>query len=242
MRQLLTHLPDTAGERLATPPELRHRMERVLRLPVGAQLLLADGRGRTLPCSWGPEWLEVVGPMTVHPARQPQVTLAAGLIKGERWDWLVEKAAELGADDLQPLACDHSVVRVESAKAADKTARWQAIAQEAFEQCGRPWLCRVAPPVPLATWLGSLSATAVLVCDERMPPLALWDAVRAAAEASQAPGRLAVIVGPEGGLSQAERELLDSLEVTRVCLSNSVLRAETAGLAALTIVSAALRR
>lgn len=241
MRQLLIDLPDPDAEG-ALPPRwpidraLRHRLERVLRLPMGAALVAANGRGLRVAVRWRGDEVELDGPVTLAPPAAVTWQLAAGLIKGERWDWLVEKASELGVDRLQPLACDHAVVRVEAHKGDDKRQRWQAIAQEAFEQCGRPRLCQVAAPLSLLQWLARLDAgDAVLVCDEALPPLGLAEAARAQLQA-RPPRRLHVVVGPEGGLSAQEWQALDRAGAQRVCLSRQVLRAETAGLAAAVIV------
>lgn len=240
MRQLLLDLPQPLPTVWGIDALLRHRLERVLRLPSDAQLLAADGQGRTVLVRWRGSELHVCGPVQLAPAPSFSLVLAAGLIKGERWDWLVEKAGELGVDELQPLSCDHCVVRVDPAKAADKTSRWQAIAQEAFEQCGRPWLCRVAKPRSLGDWLLTLGpADAVLACDERVPPQTLAAAVEAL-KAAATVARVAVVLGPEGGLSASEWQALDDCGAVRVQLSRQVLRAETAGLAA-AVIAAGIR-
>lgn len=237
MRQLLLNIPQPLPSLWPVEPQVRHRLERVLRLASGAELLAADGRGHSVPICWKGNEVHVHGPLRTAPPPAFSLVLAAGLIKGERWDWLVEKAGELGVDELQPLTCDHSVVRIDPGKLADKTARWQAIAQEAFEQCGRPWLCQVALPRSLASWLRTLGpADAVVACDEKVPPLTIAAAVQALTAAGGVT-RLAVVLGPEGGLSASEWQLLDGAGAVRVQLSGQVLRAETAGLAAAVIVA-----
>lgn len=242
MRQLLIDFPaPSADGRLPdTWPvsrELRQRLERVLRLPLGAPLLAADGQGQRVAVRWQGTAFELAGPIERVPPPQAPFVLAAGLIKGERWDWLIEKTSELGVDALQPLACDHAVVRIDAAKKADKRQRWQSIAQEAFEQCGRDRLCRVAEPLTLPAWLARLPPQdAVLVCDERLPPLSLAEAAHEALQASP-PRALHVVIGPEGGLSAEEWQALDRAGAQRVRLSRQVLRAETAGLAAAVIVA-----
>lgn len=237
MRQLLLDIPRPLPAAWAIDASLRHRLERVLRLSHDAELVAADGQGRSVPVRWRATELIVSGPQQLAPPPPFSLVVAAGLIKGERWDWLVEKAAELGVDELQPLACDHCVVRVDPAKASDKTARWQAIAQEAFEQCGRPWLCRVAQPRSLSAWLRTLGpGDTVLACDERLPPTTLAEALlKLAGERPLA--RVAVVLGPEGGLSAQEWQALDEYGAVRVQLSRQVLRSETAGLAAAVIVA-----
>ncbi|MBI5610853.1 MAG: 16S rRNA (uracil(1498)-N(3))-methyltransferase [Deltaproteobacteria bacterium] len=245
MRQLLVPFGEIVGDRLPVPAEVRHRLDRVLRLAPGTALTLADGAGRRVQVRYHQEFFAVERREPTQPPPAVAVTLAAGLIKGDRWDWLVEKAAELGVDTLVPLACEHSVVRIDPGKAADKQARWQSIAQEAFEQCGRAHLCRVTAPMTVAQFVercgGELrSQIAAFTCDEAMPALGLQRAVQQALAASQGIRQLVAVVGPEGGLSTTEWQCLDSAGFERVCLSRAVLRAETAGLAAALIVREAL--
>ncbi len=245
MRQLLVSLGEITGDCLSVPAEVRHRLDRVLRLAPGTALTLADGAGRRVHVRYQQEVFQIDHVEPTQPLPAVAVTLAAGLIKGDRWDWLVEKAAELGVDTLVPLACDHSVVRIDPSKAADKQARWQSIAQEAFEQCGRAHLCRVAAPTTIAQFVHSLAGElplqiAAFTCDEAMPPLGLQRGVQRALAASQEIRQVVVVVGPEGGLSAVEWNCLDHAGFERVCLSRAVLRAETAGLAAALIVRDAI--
>lgn len=245
MRQLLVNFGEVLGDRLPVPAEVRHRLDRVLRLAPGTALTLADGAGRRVQVRYQQDVFVVEDTDPPQPPPAVAVTLAAGLIKGDRWDWLVEKAAELGVDTLVPLACEHSVVRIDPGKAADKQARWQSIAQEAFEQCGRAHLCRVSAPITVAQFVqqcgGELRPQiAAFACDEAMPALGLQRAVHRSLTASQGIRQVVAVVGPEGGLSAAEWQCLDSAGFERVCLSRAVLRAETAGLAAALIVREAI--
>ena len=109
------------------------------------------------------------------------------------------------------------------------------MATEAFEQCGRPWLTRVEPPLTFDRWLAARDPlVALAVCDERLPPRHLGAWINAL-PACQGPRAVQVVIGPEGGLSDAERLALDSVCATRVWLAKSVLRAETAAVAAAVI-------
>jgi 16S rRNA (uracil1498-N3)-methyltransferase len=227
MKQLHLALPPTPGATLPVPPDVRQRLERVLRLRPGAPLLLADGAGRRLPVRWQVTTFEAVGPLELAPPPARPVTLAIGLLKGERWDWLLEKATELGVDVIAPLELDHCVARAD----ARKHARWQAVVAEAFEQCGRPHLPAVLPPQPLPRWLAGLGTASVWWADERQPPPAVAQGL------TTAPSAIAVVVGPEGGLSAAERALL-ATRGAPISLAPHVLRAETAGMVAVTLAIA----
>lgn len=232
MRQLLHRLPGEAA--LPVTPDVRHRLERVLRLPHGATLTLADGHGATQAVRWEGLQFSPLAPIQRRLPQAPWVEIGAGVLKGERWEWLVEKCSEVGAQRIVPLQLDHGVVRIDAGKAADKVARWQAIATEAFEQCGRADLPEVAAPSTLSAWLTGCAGKTLCVCDERGAPVAL-----AAAVATGSGRPVAVLIGPEGGLSAAERAMADAAGAIRVTLGHDVLRAETAAVVAVALVRAA---
>ncbi len=218
MRHLLHPLPDNDAE-IAVDNAVRHRLKRVLRLDDGAPLLLCDGAFRTQAVTWHGDRFVAVAPALVHASVEPQLHLAAGVLKGERQDWLVEKAAELGVDEFVPLLLDHGVVRVHDR--ADKQARWQAIADGALEQCGRTWRMRVVLPMTLSEWL---PGPRCYFADETGG--ASWRGVTATHDVL--PWRVAVC--PEGGWSAKERTLFGNFQTQAISLGPLVLRAETAGL------------
>lgn len=228
MKQLYVKLPPTPGATLPVPGEVRQRLERVLRLRPGAPLLLADGAGQRLPVRWQGAEFEASGPLTTVPPPPRPVTLAIGLLKGERWDWLLEKVTEMGVDVIAPLELEHCVARADDRK----LARWQAVVVEAFEQCGRPYLPRILPLQSLPRWLAGLTTASLWWTDERQPPPPTLGTQLAAANTP-----IALVVGPEGGLSASERALL-ATRGAPVSLAPHVLRAETAGMAAVTLAIA----
>ena len=218
MRHLLHPLPGLAA---TVPAEsaVRHRLKRVLRLSDGAPLTLCDGAHQTQDVTWQGDHFAATGPVVSHPAIRPVLEVAAGVIKGERQDFLVEKLAELGVDVLVPLLLDHGVVRVQDR--ADKQARWQALADSALEQCGRTWRMQVALPTTLDTWLPG-------------PPTHFADELGGAAwrdVVAEPVAVLRVALGPEGGWSARERSLLAEHGARGISVGPLVLRAETAGLA-----------
>lgn len=229
------------GQSLNLPaPAARH--VQVLRLQPGQTITLFNGEGGEWDATitrMGRSDVEVA--LGAHHAteREPgrAVHLALGMPANERMDWLVEKAAELGASSLQPLHTAHSVLRLSGERATKKQAHWQSVAIAACEQCGGNRVPAVHPVGDLAAWLKTLlpigAASPVLRC-----LLSLADGTRPLAHAlAQAPANAAVLFlsGPEGGLSPAEDALAREAGFVPVTLGPRVLRAETAALAALVL-------
>ncbi len=224
MRHLLHALPGESAE-IVVDAAVRHRLKRVLRLNDGEALILCDGAYHTQDVTWhGDRFVATAAPQT-HAPLKTQLHVAAGVLKGERQEWLIEKSAELGVDVFVPLQLDHGVVRVHDG--ADKQARWQAIADGALEQCGRTWRMQVTLPMTLAQWL---PGTRAWFADETGG--ACWTTVTS--QPTDLPWRIAL--GPEGGWSAKERGLLHQHGADAISLGPLVLRAETAGLVAAAIV------
>ena len=158
------------------------------------------------------------------------------LLKGEKTDFVVQKAVELGAAALHPIVTKHVVVRYDAKKAAAKTARWQKIADEAAKQCGRLSLMHVAPVGSIDSILGDAEIfgsvdTTVIFCYEGERMQSMRAVLRTVTSA-----RVVLIVGAEGGFSPAEAARLTAAGTQPVSLGRRILRAETAALAALTVV------
>jgi 16S rRNA (uracil1498-N3)-methyltransferase len=223
------HCPDglAEGARLELPPTAARHVQ-VLRLQPGDALTLFDGRGG--------EWaarVEAMGRQSVSvsvgahaPAeREPAraVHLALGVPANERMDWLVEKAAELGAASIQPLVTERTVLRLAGERADKRRAHWQAVAVAACEQCGGNRVPPVHPLAELARWQPPEGPQRwVLSLADDAAPLPL---------AGDAP--VLLLSGPEGGLSPREEAAARAAGFRPVRLGPRVLRAETAPLAAL---------
>ena len=193
----------------------RHHVDRVLRLRTGASITLGDGAGRWREARWAAE-PEPTGPVHVHSAPAPPLTVGFALLKGERNEWVVQKLTELGIDVILPLAAERSVVRWNDSRAARHHERLQRVAREAAMQSRRvhlPFVGSVQPP-------GAITGTAVALAEPGGRLLTMQ--------------RPCVLIGPEGGWSQAE---LAGDRVT-VGLGESVLRAETAAVAVATLLTA----
>ena len=220
------------------PGAARHAQ--VLRLQPGHEVTLFDGvGGQWSACiaRMGRSEVEVLvhahAPLEREAARA--VHLAVGLMAADRMDWLVEKATELGAASLRPLLAERSSLRLTGERAEKKRAHWQAVAVAACEQSGRNRLMDVRQqlsfqehlqqdvPAAQARWLLSLDATATPVGQ---------------ALAALMPGQpVALLSGPEGGLGPAEEAAARAAGYQSIGLGPRVLRAETAPLAALTILT-----
>ena len=235
MLRLFVDGPLAADQTLDLPPGPARHLQ-VRRLQPGDELRLFDGHGgewQAEVLAMGRQQVRVrVGAHEAVERELPQpVTLALGMPANERMDWLVEKAAELGAAAIQPLVCERSVLRLDGERAERKREHWQAQAVAAAEQSGRTRVPRVGRPLRLAEWLPTLTAEPVRRW--LLSPLGARPLPAAAAPA--APTLL--LSGPEGGLSPAEEDAALAAGFQPVQLGPRVLRAETAPLAALAVLA-----
>ncbi len=197
--------------------QARHHLERVLRLRPGDPLTVGDGMGRWRPCVLADTGIEPVGEVVevVRPA--PAVTVAFALVKGSRPEWIVQKLTEVGVDVVVPFVADRSVVRWDPSRAVRQLDRLRRVAAAAVQQCRRAW----APTIEdLATFEDLATRPAAVRTDPAGSP-PVFDT---------ATGPV-VLVGPEGGWSEAERAVLGPA----VTLGPHVLRAETAAVVAGTL-------
>ncbi len=177
-------------------------------------------------------------------AHAASIHIACGMPANERMDWLVEKATELGVASIQPLQTERSVLRLSGERAAKKQAHWQAVAVAACEQSGRTAVPWVRPVRSLAEFLqqhpsDALGNNMVLSLQAGSQPLHSHRAQVAAYPAAVQAQRPALwlLSGPEGGLSAAEEEIALAQGWQPVSLGRYTLRAETAPLAALVLLS-----
>ena len=167
-----------------------------------------------------------------------QVHLIVGVPANDRMDWLVEKATELGVTSIQPVMTERSVLRLSGERADKKRAHWQAVAVAACEQCGRNQVPVVYEVVGLNAWLAA--QTGKIDQMGNTEPLRYLLSLRPetlalSALVGQSSAAVTFLSGPEGGLSTAEEEAALAKGFQPVSLGNRVLRAETAGLAALAL-------
>ena len=241
--------PLISGDSLLLPPGAARHVQ-VLRLQPGDTLTLFNGGFEgALPTGgefeatilrMGRSDVEVkIGVFTaVEREASRAVHLALGMPANERMDWLVEKATELGVASIQPLITERSVLRLSGERADKKQAHWQSIAIAACEQCGRNRVPVVHAVMGLAQWSKTLSPPQG---HEMRYLLSLRAGSQALARGlADSPGRIEsfrFLSGPEGGLSEAEELATLAQGFAAVTLGPRVLRAETAALAALTLLT-----
>jgi 16S rRNA (uracil1498-N3)-methyltransferase len=223
-----------SGEVLALPAAAARHVQ-VLRLQPGDAITVFDGRGGehdALVEHMGRSEVRVlVGQAHAIEREAPvAVHLALAMPANERMDWLVEKATELGAASIQPLVAERSVLRLSGERAQKKQAHWQAIAIAACEQCGRNRVPSVHAVQPLPSWLAAQAAGGLV--------LSLAAGSRPLAQNAVA-GPVTLLSGPEGGFAPGEEGDALARGWQPVNLGPRVLRAETAPLAALALLTLA---
>lgn len=239
--------PFAPGQALALPEAQAHYLVSVMRQGEGAEIRVFNGRdgewaARIARAGRRAVELALVG-QTAPLRRPPDLWLMFAPIKKARTDFIVEKAAELGAARILPVQTDFTnAERI-------RQDRLQAHAVEAAEQCGGTFVPEVAELQPLARWLAGWDpARRLLWCDEALAGaatvLAGEGVVGPGAETgrgAEGPGPWAILIGPEGGFSEGERRRLSALPFVRAAsLGPRILRADTAAVAALTLWQAAL--
>lgn len=225
-------VPETLGpnQELPLSKENTHYLAQVLRLAPGDRVRLHDAAG-----VW---WTGVVQSVqrrmavvrvadrqrieTESPLR---ITLAQGLLKGQKMDWVVQKATELGVAEICPVRTERS-----EARRQDRTERWQRIAQSATAQCGRSRVPGLRSPVSLERFVKSWQGPGVFFWESSFEPL------RAGRPPVGARGDIAILVGPEGGFSEREERMATDAGFHAASLGPRILRAETGAVAGVTLL------
>jgi 16S rRNA (uracil1498-N3)-methyltransferase len=242
--------PLADGMPVALPEEVVRHLQ-VLRLANGAAVTLFNGQGgeftATLVELGKRSGVAQLGGLVPREAELPyRVTLAQGIAGGDKMDWLIEKAVELGVTQIVPLLTAKGVVRLTGERALRRQAHWQGLVRAACEQCGRNRLPTVAAPLELARFLAAEAAQATAGGADgtgaprgaNAKPLRLLLSPRAnlafAELPAQAPEQpVTLLIGPEGGLSEAEEGAAREQGFTALALGPRILRTETAGIAVL---------
>ncbi|MBU1263146.1 MAG: 16S rRNA (uracil(1498)-N(3))-methyltransferase [Gammaproteobacteria bacterium] len=222
--------PLAPGARFSLPPGPARHAARALRLAVDDTIILFNGRGgefaaRIERINKDEVAVGVTEFAAVERESRLRVMLAQGISSGERMDYTLQKAVELGVAAIQPIAARRSVVKLAGERADRRVAHWQGVVASACEQCGRNQVPVVAPPLPLAHWLGQRPGGRLLF----LSPLA----EARLADLQQPEGQDWLVAGPEGGFEADEIAALHTTGAIPVRLGPRVLRTETAALAAL---------
>lgn len=219
----------------ALDEQAAHHAAKVLRLREGDAVTLFDGTGGEYPgriAEIGKH--NVAVQLGAHLDRECEtpldVTLAQAISAGEKMDFTLQKATELGIARIQPLASERSVVKLSGERADKRVAHWQGVVISACEQCGRNRIPPVSPIRPYTDWLG-----------EELPGLRLMlspEAEQGLRDLPRPNQPVTLLIGPEGGFSAAEASAARHAKFTPVRLGTRILRTETAALAALAAMQA----
>lgn len=222
--------PLSEGEQTLTG-DVAHYIGRVLRLGPGAPVQIFNGSGQEWPgevIAAGKrevvvKLLAAVSGMAESPLH---THLGQTMSRGERMDWAIQKAVELGVSEITPLFTERCEVKLQGERADKRQAHWQQIAVSACEQCGRSVVPLIHPPTALNTWLDGLTCDLKLVLHHR---------TEQALSSLQRPSRLGLLIGPEGGLTADEIQLAEKTGFQPARFGPRVLRTETAPVVALTL-------
>ena len=228
--------PSGPGRFTITGPDVNH-IRSVLRMKPGEKVSVSDGQDRDWYCVITAVEKDAVF-LKVQEEAEPselpaQLILYQGLPKGDKMEWIIQKAVELGAGRIVPVAMKRSVVKLDPRRQEAKRLRWNAVSESAAKQSGRGRIPEVAPVLSLEEAAREAEALdLVLVPYENAHGM---EETRKALEALKPGMRAGIFIGPEGGLEPAEVERLRQAGGRTVSLGRRILRTETAGLAALTL-------
>ncbi|MBY6204752.1 16S rRNA (uracil(1498)-N(3))-methyltransferase [Halomonas denitrificans] len=234
MRTIRLHSPVDLdpGTEVDLDPGAAHRLGRVLRRRPGDRVVVFNGDGRDaeaeiVALSGSTCRVRIESSIEVDTESRLVVHLVQAVAKGDKMDWLVQKAVELGVHAIHPVLTEHGDVRLDGARAEKRRTRWQEIAVSACEQCGRARIPEVALPRRLADWTPPHAVGLML------DPGA--DVALGRVEGAEA---FALAIGPEGGFGSSDRGVLEASGFRAVRFGPRVLRTETAGAAALAVLQA----
>ena len=208
---------------------------RALRLNVGDKATVFNGDGFDYECTLSSVKKNAVS-ATISSAKQINnesplsITLLQGISSGDRMDFTIQKAVELGVTKIQPINSQRSVVKLSAERAEKRIEHWQNVAISACEQSGRAYVPKVLPPLSLEAWLSQnphSDATRIL-----LNPVG----ARRLAEIPKPNSSIELLIGAEGGLSNAEIDLATSQQFQSIVLGPRILRTETAALTAISVM------
>lgn len=228
--------PLALGTTITLPEAVAHHVQ-VLRLAPGQAVTLFNGEGGEYTALLASiEKRRVCAEVKAFTPRDAElpfaVTLAQALPEASKMDWIVEKAIELGASCIQPLAAQRCVVRLSAERAARRHAHWHGIIVAASEQSGRNRLAHLAELDEYSQWITQQDLHRRIILTPRAD-LSLADWAR-----HQAPQAVTLVIGPEGGLCEAEEQAAQRHGALALSIGPRILRTETAGLAALAMLGA----
>jgi 16S rRNA (uracil1498-N3)-methyltransferase len=238
MPRFYCDLPLAPDHLVALPDQVARHAIGVLRLRVGETVTLFNGDGAEYPgvletCGGKGATVRLVTRIEADRESPLQVHLAQGISSGERMDYTLQKAVELGVSAIQPLTMRRTVVRLSDEKALRRRAHWQGVVNSACEQCGRNSLPLVADIQEFVAWQRALAKA-----DETLKLLLDPEGGLCLRDLPSPTTTILLLAGPEGGFDPAERKLAHAAGFQGLRLGPRVLRTETAALAALAALQA----
>ena len=230
--RLFVDTPLNTGQTLTLKDDAEHYLRNVLRLKAEQSIILFNGLGGEYLCQLSEVSrknvrLQIEKFIDRNVESPLNVRLGLGISRGDRMDWSVQKAVELGVNQLTPLVTERCVIKLDDDKKQQRLQHWQGIAQHATEQCGRTTLPEISDIQTLYDW--TLQQTGLKVFLDPYAKHALTDLKPESAQVT-------LLSGPEGGFSDHERQIAQSHGFIPIRLGARILRTETAVLAALTAV------
>jgi len=228
------------GSRVTFDREETRHLARVLRLGPGDLVLATDGLGREYTVridALGPAACGTVLAVAPRPTESPvDVALVQGIPRGDKMEAIIRAGTELGLTRFAPALTARTVVRVEEGRWAERLRRWQRVAREAAKQCGRALIPEVMAPAPLPRAFADIGDNRLRICLWEGAPRPLGEILRGVAST---PASVALIVGPEGGLSASEVAQAEETGWAIAGLGPRILRVETASVTAVALIQAA---
>jgi 16S rRNA (uracil1498-N3)-methyltransferase len=234
--------PLIANQTFTVPESVAHHI-RVLRLEAGSDIVLFDGHGGEISGTVdfnGKTAIVVLGERQLREAELAgHITLLQGLPSGDKMDWIIEKAVELGVHRIVPIAAQRSVLQLSGPRLEKRLMHWQRTIESASEQCGRNRLMQIQAPLSLEKALTQPCSHNRLLCDpEGAQDFRTW--LQSPEANLQANPALTLLIGPEGGWSHQEFDFAHKLGVQSVKFGTRVLRTETGALAMVAAATALL--
>jgi 16S rRNA (uracil1498-N3)-methyltransferase len=224
------------GTEILLPEQAGEHAVRVLRLERGHPLILINGDGREYDAELASLAKRAVTAIikqarAVDREATLSITLAQSIARGEKMDWILQKATELGVSQIVPLVTERTEVKLDEERAERRMAHWDSVIESACEQCGRTTLPALAPPQRIDRWLTTLDFKGLRLA---MIP----DGETTVRELPSTEAGVVVVVGPEGGLSEQDVVMLRQADFFGLKLGPRILRTETAGVAAVAALQA----
>ena len=227
--------PLPSSDLFELPPAAAFHASRVLRLRVKDAVHLFDGQGNELrgsirEVSGKKVLVEKLHPCDSNRESPLHIVLAQAMCGSEKMDWVMQKATELGATEIQPVQTQRSVAKLSAERAEKRAEHWRNVTIAACEQCGRNVLPRIYPPQEFSAWLAQM----------RILPgskFILLPQGTATLHQQQKPqGKITLLIGPEGGFSEDEARLAQDVDFIPIRLGTRWLRTETAAMAGIAAV------